>query len=102
MTASIYPGTDRPPRKEFVLVSASNELDALVKSVELGSVVAEFVMEIDGVEIVSTITRGSAETLKFQAGDRVKAVIKAAEILIDEGGGNNSRSDNVGISRRRC
>jgi molybdopterin-binding protein len=41
-------------------------------------------MEINGVEIVSAITRGSAEALGLQAGDRVKAVIKATEVLVDK------------------
>ena len=41
-------------------------------------------MEVAGVEIVSAITRGSAEALELQAGDQVKAVIKATEVIIDK------------------
>ena len=67
------------------MLSARNQLDAVVKSVRLGNVMAEVVMEINGVEIVSAITRGSAEALGLQAGDRVKAVIKATEVLVDKG-----------------
>ena len=66
------------------MISARNQLDAVVKSVRLGNVMAEVVMEINGVEIVSAITRGSAEALNLQTGDRVKAVIKATEVLIDK------------------
>jgi hypothetical protein len=36
---------------------------------------AEVVLEVAGVEVVSAITGGSAEALKLQAGDEVKAVI---------------------------
>jgi molybdopterin-binding protein len=67
------------------MLSARNQLDAVVKSVKLGNVMAEVVMEMNGVEIVSAITRGSAEALGLRAGDRVKAVIKATEVLIDKG-----------------
>jgi molybdopterin-binding protein len=68
----------------MAMLSARNQLDAVVKSVRLGNVMAEVVMEISGVEIVSAITRGSAEALGLQAGDRVKAVIKATEVLVDK------------------
>ena len=66
------------------MLSARNQLPAVVKSVKLGNVMAEVVMDVAGVEIVSAITRGSAEALKLQQGDRVKAVIKATEVLIDK------------------
>ena len=66
------------------MLSARNQLPAVVKSVKLGNVMAEVVMEVAGVEIVSAITRGSAEALNLQAGDQVKAVIKATEVLIDK------------------
>ena len=45
---------------ETVMLSARNQLPAIVKSVKLGNVMAEVVMEVAGVEIVSAITRGSA------------------------------------------
>jgi molybdopterin-binding protein len=66
------------------MLSARNQLDAVVKSVRLGNVMAEVIMEVNGVEIVSAITRGSAEALGLQPGDRVKAVIKATEVLVDK------------------
>jgi molybdopterin-binding protein len=66
------------------MLSARNQLTATVKSVKLGTVMAEVVMEISGGQIVSAITRGSAESLQLQPGDQVKAVIKATEVLIDK------------------
>jgi molybdopterin-binding protein len=66
------------------MLSARNQLPAVVKSVKLGNVMAEVVMEVVGVEIVSVITRGSAESLNLQAGDRVKAIIKATEVIVDK------------------
>jgi molybdopterin-binding protein len=63
--------------------SARNQLKATVKSVKLGSVMAEIVVELpDGQEIVSAITRTSAEGLNLQAGDSIVAIIKSTEVMI--------------------
>jgi molybdopterin-binding protein len=66
------------------MLSARNQLPATVKSVKLGNVMAEVVMDVGGAEVVSAITRGSAEALKLQPGDRVKAIIKATEVLVEK------------------
>lgn len=66
------------------MLSARNQLPATVKSVTLGNVMAEVVMDVSGVEVVAAITRGSAEALDLKAGDSVRAVIKATEVLIDK------------------
>jgi molybdopterin-binding protein len=44
-------------------LSARNQLRGTVKSVTLGSVMAEVVVDLNGQEVVSAITRGSAERL---------------------------------------
>jgi molybdopterin-binding protein len=63
--------------------SARNQLNAKVKSVKLGAVMAEVVVELaDGQQIVSAITRTSAESLNLQAGDDVVAIIKSTEVMI--------------------
>lgn len=63
--------------------SARNQLQAKVKSVNLGTVMAEVVVELpDGQEIVSAITRTSAESLNLKAGDAVVAIIKSTEVMI--------------------
>jgi molybdopterin-binding protein len=66
------------------MLSARNQWPATVKSVKLGNVMAEVLMDAAGVEIVAAITRGSAEALKLQPGDKVKAVVKATEVLVDK------------------
>ncbi len=66
------------------MLSARNQWPATVKSVKLGNVMAEVVLDANGVEIVAAITRGSAESLNLQPGDRVKAVVKATEVLVDK------------------
>ena len=53
-----------------------------MKSVKLGGVMAEVVVTVAGLEIVSAITRGSAEQLGLKAGDQVTAVIKSTEVMI--------------------
>jgi len=63
--------------------SARNQLQAMVKSVKLGAVMAEVIVELaDGQQIVSAITRTSAESLNLQAGDSVVAIIKSTEVMI--------------------
>jgi molybdopterin-binding protein len=66
------------------MLSARNQLAAVVKSVKLGNVMAEVVVDVAGAEVVAVITRGSAESLKLQPGDHVKAVIKSTDVFIDK------------------
>jgi molybdopterin-binding protein len=63
-------------------LSARNQLRGTVKSVTLGDVVAEVVVDVNGQEIVSTISRRSAERLGLEVGRPVVAIIKASEVLI--------------------
>ena len=63
--------------------SAHNQLQAKVKSVKLGAVMAEVIVELaDGQEIVSAITRTSAESLNLKEGDAIVAIIKSTEVMI--------------------
>ena len=63
--------------------SARNQLQAKVKSVKLGAVMAEVIVELaDGQEIVSAITRTSAESLNLKEGDNIVAIIKSTEVMI--------------------
>ncbi|MFO0952266.1 MAG: TOBE domain-containing protein [Isosphaeraceae bacterium] len=66
------------------MLSARNQIPGVVKSVKLGSVMAEVVIAVGDVELVSAITRGSAEALGLRPGDQVSAVIKSTEIMIDK------------------
>jgi molybdate transport system regulatory protein len=67
-----------------VTLSARNQLPGTVKSVVLGSVMAEVVVDVAGYEVAAAVTRNSAETLGLSAGDDVKVVIKATEVMIDK------------------
>ncbi len=66
------------------MLSARNQLPAAVKSVKLGSVMAEVLMTVGDVEVVAVITRSSAEALGLKPGDAVKAVIKSTEVMVDK------------------
>ena len=64
------------------MISARNQLPAIVTSVKLGSVMAEVVARVGEFEIVSAITRTSAEALDLKPGDTVRVVIKATEVMV--------------------
>jgi molybdopterin-binding protein len=66
------------------MLSARNQFQGTVKSVKLGTVMAEVIVTVGAIEIVSVITRSSAERMGLKAGDTVKAVIKSTEVLIDK------------------
>jgi len=64
-------------------LSARNQLKATVKSIALGGIMAEVVLELaGGEELVAAITRGSAERLGLKAGDSVVALVKATEVMV--------------------
>jgi molybdopterin-binding protein len=65
-----------------VALSARNQLQGTVRSVKLGTIMAEVVVDVGGNEIVSAITRGSAERLGLAEGSTVTVVIKATEVLL--------------------
>ncbi|MGD0440408.1 MAG: TOBE domain-containing protein [Acidimicrobiales bacterium] len=64
-------------------LSARNQLDGVVVSVQHGVVMTTVVIRLaGGQEVVSAITRDSAESLALAEGDAVTAVIKATEVII--------------------
>lgn len=66
------------------MLSARNQFKGKVTSVKLGNVMAEIVVAVGDLEIVSAITRTSAEQMGLKSGDQVTAIIKATEVLIDK------------------
>lgn len=64
-------------------LSARNQLMGTVKKVEHGAVNSEVTIELaDGIEVVSIITKQSAEHLEVAVGKAVFAVIKASDVMI--------------------
>ena len=63
-------------------LSARNQLNGTVRNVELGAVMAEITVDVNGQQIVSAITRASAERLGLAEGQPVTVFIKATEVLL--------------------
>jgi molybdopterin-binding protein len=63
-------------------ISARNKLRGTVKAVRLGDIMAEIVLDVGGQEIVSVVTRSSAESLTLKPGDAVVAIIKSTEVML--------------------
>ncbi len=64
-------------------LSARNKLQGTVARVDHGAVMSTVVVRLgDGQEIVSAITKESAEELGLTQGDSVQAIIKSTEVII--------------------
>jgi molybdopterin-binding protein len=64
-------------------ISARNVLKGKVKNVKHGAVNSEIVVELPGgIDVVSVITKTSAESLGLAKGKDVYAVIKATNVMI--------------------
>jgi molybdopterin-binding protein len=64
------------------MLSARNQFKGTIKSIKHGNVMAEIVIASGGLEIVSAITRGSAEQMALKVGDEATAVIKSTEVIL--------------------
>jgi len=73
---------DPAPREHPLDISARNHLWGSVSGLALGDVMAEVRVRIGDQELVSIITRASAERLGLAVGERVAAVIKATEVMV--------------------
>ncbi|MCC5628224.1 TOBE domain-containing protein [Nostoc sphaeroides] len=64
-------------------ISARNSLKGIVKKVVAGTVNTEVTLEIaPGVELVSIITKSSAEKLRLAEGKEAYAVIKSSDVIV--------------------
>ncbi len=64
-------------------LSARNVLKGKIKQVKSGAVNTEVVLELSpGVEVVSIITKESADNLQLAPGKTAYAVIKASNVMI--------------------
>ena len=62
--------------------SARNQLKGKIKSLKKGPVSTEVVLDVNGVEVVSSITTGSCEALDLKVGDDAFAIIKASSVMV--------------------
>jgi molybdopterin-binding protein len=64
-------------------LSARNQLRGRVAALRTEGLMAEVTIELDGgQQVVSIITRASAEALGLSEGDRVTAVIKSTDVIV--------------------
>jgi molybdopterin-binding protein len=63
-------------------ISARNQLPGIIRETTSGAVMAEVVVDVEASTVVAAITRGSLESLGLKAGDKVKVIIKATEVII--------------------
>lgn len=63
-------------------LSARNQLKGKIVNVKEGPVSTEVTLELNGMNIVSSITTGSAQALNLKVGDEASAIIKASSVMI--------------------
>ncbi len=66
-------------------ISARNQLPGTVKSITLGAVIAEVIVDVAGHDVVAAITKSSVEHMGLQVGDQITVVIKATEVMLATG-----------------
>jgi molybdopterin-binding protein len=65
-------------------LSARNRLEGEVTELQLGGVMAHIVVRVGKNLIESVITRRSAEEMKLKVGDKVAAIIKSTEVMLQK------------------
>ena len=73
------------PSGDGLDLSARNQLRGRILAVTVDGLMAEVRVAIGDQELVSIITRNSAERLKLKAGESVYAVIKSTEVMLAKG-----------------
>ena len=66
-------------------LSARNQIEGKIVELELDGVMAHVTVQVGKNQIESVITRRSAEEMKLKVGDRVSAVIKSTEVMLQKG-----------------
>jgi molybdopterin-binding protein len=65
-------------------LSARNRLEGKVKEIQLGGVMAHVVVQVGNNLVESVITKRSVDEMKLQVGDKVTAVIKSTEVMLEK------------------
>ena len=66
-------------------LSARNKIEGKIVELEVDGVMAYVTVQVGKNLIESVITRRSAEEMKLKIGDRVSAVIKSTEVMLQKG-----------------
>lgn len=65
-------------------ISARNRLEGKVVEIQYGGVMAHVVVRVGKNVVESVITKRSADEMKLKIGDRVTAVVKATEVMLEK------------------
>jgi len=65
-------------------LSARNRLEGKIVEIQFGGVMAHVVVRIGNNLIESVITKRSADEMKLKVGDKVSAVIKSMEVMLEK------------------
>jgi molybdopterin-binding protein len=66
-------------------LSARNHIEGKIVELELDGVMAHVTVQVGKNMIESVITRRSADEMKLKIGDKVSAVIKSTEVMLQKG-----------------
>jgi molybdopterin-binding protein len=86
LLATRTPGAGHAEPMGALEISARNRLRGRISSILADGVMAEVRIQVADQEIVSIITRSSAERLGLVVGDEVFAVVKSTEVMIAKAG----------------
>jgi molybdopterin-binding protein len=65
-------------------LSARNRLEGKVTEIQLGGVMAHVVVQVGNNLVESVITKRSVDEMKLKVGDKVAAVIKSTEVMLEK------------------
>ena len=66
-------------------LSARNKIEGKIVELELGGVMGHVTVQVGKHLIESVITKRSVQEMKLKVGDRVTAVIKSTEVMLQKG-----------------
>jgi molybdopterin-binding protein len=66
-------------------LSARNQIEGKIVELEVDGVMTHVTVQVGKNLIESVITRRSAKEMKLKVGDRVSAVIKSTEVMLQKG-----------------
>jgi len=66
-------------------LSARNQIEGKIVELEVDGVMAHVTVKVGKNLIESVITRRSADEMKLKVGDKVSAVIKSTEVMLQKG-----------------
>lgn len=71
--------------QQTMKLSARNQLQGTVRSVNEGAAVANVEIDVQGQRLVASVTVEAVKDLGLAEGDQVTAVIKASDVIIAKG-----------------